>query len=531
MTIKIALYETIINSINVGNSIAEFDELLESARVETPVFNDILDDKYDFVLGRKGAGKTALFKIIIYLSRMLLGRQNLVLLSGVNASGESIFNHFKKQFSKFDESDFENFWKIYFISLIYNEFIKNPDFDAKLSECKDEIKRFISECSGAGIPDLPQNRDRGKQIGWIIDNIKKIRGSLITTYDPKTLNLFSLTPQLEVEFKEKAKTQKEGESIYINNIGKILKEILEKSKFKIWIILDRLDEVFDRYSDIEFKGLRGLLKAYKSFDIGADNNLFRIKIFLRDDIKSFLTDDKVYKKYFHKKDIPPLAAATHIFSKESPTLTWTEDEIEQLILNRLLLRRTPLWDYLNIREKYKNFKDREIEEKLKTSLKEKNERQKYWDLIFPKKISSSASLKWIYTRLKDSNDVVTPRTVIDMLEAATNYQKKYIQTNYSDSQVIYPVESLQAGLLTASKNKLEKDIFNEFPKEQQFIKKLSQFGEVKLNKKQLQKVFGKDWSNIVDTLRRIGFLRYIKNSDEYRIEFLFRPGLNLAYKY
>lgn len=531
MTIKSQQYENIIKGLRIGNSVAEFDNLLESARVETPVYKGVLRDDYDFVLGRKGAGKTAIFKLIDTLKPILLEDRSLIILSGVNASGESIFNRFKDSFIKLSEENFETFWKMYFVSLIYNEFIKNPKFDKMLRHCREEIQLFKNECEIAGIPDIPNKQDKSQIIEWIMDRISRINFKVPMVVNSDTPNLFSLSPELEVEFKEKNKTMEVHQSLYVNKIGNALKNILKKSNYKIWIILDRLDEVFDRYSLVEFKGLRGLLRAYKSFDIGAGNDMFRIKIFLRDDIKAFLTDDAIYKKIFRKSNIPPLAAATHIFSKESPTLSWTEDEIQQLILNRLLLLETPLWEFLEIYKKYDDYTNNEIHDQLKKDLRYKDQRMEYWNKIFPIKISSSPSLKWIFTHLKDSNDVVTPRSVIDMLEAATNFQRKHMQTNYSDSQMIFPVEALKEGINIASHSKLEKDIYNEFPRDQKNIKILSKIGKYKLSKSDLQKNYGKNWEEVAESLKRIGILKYVKNSNEYRIEFLFRPALNIVYKY
>jgi hypothetical protein len=128
MSIEKNKYQEMIEDIKIGNSVAEQDFLLESARVETPVFDGVLNDRYDIILGKKGAGKTAIFKIINLVSEVLYKRRKIVILSGVNTSGESIFNEFKKQLLTFNEKDFETFWKFYFISLIYNEFIKNPKF-------------------------------------------------------------------------------------------------------------------------------------------------------------------------------------------------------------------------------------------------------------------------------------------------------------------------------------------------------------------------------------------------------------------
>ncbi|GAI97492.1 unnamed protein product, partial [marine sediment metagenome] len=48
----------ILESIDFGSSVAETDELLESARVETSVFTDLLNDKVDLIPGTKGSGKS-----------------------------------------------------------------------------------------------------------------------------------------------------------------------------------------------------------------------------------------------------------------------------------------------------------------------------------------------------------------------------------------------------------------------------------------------------------------------------------------
>lgn len=82
MAIERTRYEQMMRDMKVGNSVAEYDFLLESARVETPIFDDVMNDNYDIIFGRKGAGKTAMFKIINNLSDFLLQHQNTVILSG-----------------------------------------------------------------------------------------------------------------------------------------------------------------------------------------------------------------------------------------------------------------------------------------------------------------------------------------------------------------------------------------------------------------------------------------------------------------
>jgi len=522
MNIEKNKFKEILESLNVGNSVAELDSILEVTRVETPVFDGVLADRYDIILGRKGAGKTAMFKMLNIFSPILLHRSKIIILSGVNSSGDVVFNQFKKQLSKFGERDFETFWKYYFISLIYNDFIKRERFSENLSKYKAEIDKFISECEKAGIPNIPNKQEKNQMITWILGvlpgKIKSISAKVAV--DPNTPNLFNVNPKIDFEDSPTLK-EKDIEPVYVHAIGEALSDLLKKSGFRIWIILDRLDEAFDRYSGVEFMGLRGLLIAYKNFVIDGGSDLLRIKLFLRDDIVDFLTNDKIYKRHFKQKNIPPLPAATHIFAKQSPILNWDEDEIEQLILNRLTFSKE-LRSYLGI-------SDKSSDEEIKNLLRLKEQRQIYWNKIFPKTISSSPSLKWIFTRLKDANGIVTPRSVIDTLEGAIDYQKKKMVVDFRDCEEVFSVDSIKDGLRMASINKLEKDIYNEFPKEQESIKKLSKEGKIKLTKADLRKIYGENWEETVANLNRIGIIRYIKDSNTYGVEYLFRPALKLAY--
>lgn len=523
MTIEKQLYENILRDLVLGNPIAEFDTSLEAVRVDTPTFQGVLNDRYDIVTGRKGAGKTAIYRLISHeLAQFFLNYQRTVILSGVNSAGESIFNHYKSDFSKFDEQDFETFWKFYIITLIYNRFIKNRQYEAYLVDCTKEIEIFKKECSLAGIPDIKSDMDLKDMIGWVLNIFKRFKVKGGVAVDTNNPNMMLFTGSVNFDSETKANQEVQA-TLYVDKISEALLDIFKKSNLKVWVVLDRLDEVFERFSMIEFNGLRGLLRAYKSFELRSDTEFFRLKLFLRDDIKKFLTDSAEYKKYYPKKQIPPLAAATHIFAKESPVLTWTQDEIEQLILLRLIVSRE-MKRFLGIDESSRR-------EDISLLLRDKHQRQEYWNRIFPEKISTSNSLNWMYNRLKDSNGVVTPRSVIDMLNGARDYQLKSIATNYEDSSDIFPSDSLKAGMEEASVKKLELDIYNEFPMEQDNIKLLGKYGKHKLNSYDLKAIYGKNWESVAESLRRIGILRYVLNSKEYMVEFVFRPALNITYRY
>ena len=56
---KDILFE-ILRTVDLGNSVAENDDILEAARVETSVFSDLLEDRVDLIPGTKGSGEQSL---------------------------------------------------------------------------------------------------------------------------------------------------------------------------------------------------------------------------------------------------------------------------------------------------------------------------------------------------------------------------------------------------------------------------------------------------------------------------------------
>jgi hypothetical protein len=115
---------SLLQQLDLGSSIAEQDTLLESARVETSAFSDLLQDKVDLIPGTKGSGKSALFRIFVdFLPGDLLQHKKVVIAHGVQKHGDNVFQAFKEQFEALSEDDFVNFWNIYITSLAHEQFI------------------------------------------------------------------------------------------------------------------------------------------------------------------------------------------------------------------------------------------------------------------------------------------------------------------------------------------------------------------------------------------------------------------------
>jgi Cdc6-like AAA superfamily ATPase len=84
-------FKNILQSLYLGNSVAEFDEALEKYFVETTTFRAIIEEKGDIIAGDKGTGKTALFKILLQRYRSRPELKNVEVVPGFNVSGNPVF--------------------------------------------------------------------------------------------------------------------------------------------------------------------------------------------------------------------------------------------------------------------------------------------------------------------------------------------------------------------------------------------------------------------------------------------------------
>ena len=147
--------QRILKNINLGSSVAEFDDILNVARVDTSAFSDIYNDNVDLIPGTKGSGKTALFRIFVdFLPDNLLENRKVVIAHGIQKEGDSVFHVYKNKFEKLSEDDFINFWCIYLTSLSHEQFIKGSRYQNFLKKARNEIVLFRNACAAAKIPEI-----------------------------------------------------------------------------------------------------------------------------------------------------------------------------------------------------------------------------------------------------------------------------------------------------------------------------------------------------------------------------------------
>lgn len=495
----------VLRSLDFGSSVAEFDDLLESARVETSVFTDLVADRVDLIPGTKGSGKSALYRIVVeFLPDFLYQTRKVVVAHGVRAEGEKVFHVFKERFDALTEDDFVNFWCVYLVSLAHEHFLKNDKYASDLAGAEKQIAAFRKSCAGAKIPEIQAKKKLEDVLAWALNAIPRPRPKVVVRPEDGEIELDLFGGSAVTTPKSNESSDADALPQYINQIKDDLEQILRHANLSLWMMVDRLDEIFPRRSETETRALRGLLRTLKVFP----SDLIRVKVFLRDDILEQVTAGG-----------EGFTALTHVTARQADNLRWSEDQILTLIINRLIAS-----------EKLCDFVGLDIDQ-LKAS--RENRRDAFYK-VFPPTVhggsNQSATLRWIYTHTNDGRGVVTPRDVIELLTRAKQHQQDECDAdaNGSTEYIIGPA-SILYGLRELSKRKRDVLLKAEFPHFWESIKKF-EGGKTEYGERAMQKTLGKNWASVIDDLVGIGLFEESKPGGHrtFKVPFVYREGLSLT---
>ena len=291
---------------------------------------------------------------------------------------------------------------------------------------------------------------------------------------------------------------------YVNEIRDALDDVLEACDLSLWLMVDRLDEIFPRRSEVETKALRSLLRAMRYFASGH----VRVKVFLRDDMLDQIVRGE-----------DGFTALTHVTVWQADTLKWTQDQILAMIVQRFYADRG-LASYLEVNR-----------EQLEASAAY---REECFYRLFPPTVfrgpKQSPTIRWIYNRCADARGVVTPRDVLDLLIRAKQRQHDICAADPDGTtNAIVGAAAIQYGLEQLSRRKRQTYLRAEFP---HFWGHMEKFvgGKTDYPADALRTLLGADWKNIAEGLISIGFfgLGTKRGVQVYSIPFLYRHGMELT---
>ena len=489
----------LINSIDLGAPVAEHDTVLYEARIETTAFQDLFRDRVDLIPGTKGSGKTALYRIVSDFLRPIMLKTRTVILTGVEATGDPVFQAFKKRFEELSEAEFENFWRIYFIALLLERFVKNDEYKEMLFRAEAEVKDFVARCRKAKIPEANHSRSFKDIVEGVLRCIRLKVGTAAPSAEGMSYSVVEVEPAEPVD--GKGDKQVEVTPVFLNDLHDSILKVLKKAGVKIWIMLDRLDEVFPRRTKLERKALRALLHTTRSFPTAS----IRIKIFLRDDIfENVLVGHEGF------------TALTHIEARRSPTLCWSAKDIQMLIVKRFAANsRVRSFFHIDKRRIEQNDMEHAVE---------------VFTKMFPGQVvpgkRQSETLDWLYYHCADGRGVVTPRDVIDLLEFALKAQVDNLNRGVEKPECLIGALAFKEAFGELSKKKCRTYLVAEFPEFWPDIKKFEN-SKAEHNEESLAKLLGSKWQEKVEDLLALGFLQHKPKSKTYVVPFIFRSGMSL----
>jgi hypothetical protein len=259
--------KSLINVDNFGGTDADNDDILLKAFEDHEAFLNITSLKRHMIIGKKGSGKTAIFKKIITTHQYDF-------FSYGHTFSDYPWHHHERQ-ARIGIPDFDKYthsWK-YLILLSIAKIALNQDNSLPISSESMEdmirLESFIVDTYGSRDPDLTQ----------IFSPTKFLR----------------LKPHFELNFKL-LNTSISPESVPILELPTIIQEVnaallkiiinLLNPDHKYFIAFDQLDLGFDTYSNEYINRLIGLLLASRDINLTAKENEknLLVVIFLRDDI-------------------------------------------------------------------------------------------------------------------------------------------------------------------------------------------------------------------------------------------------------
>lgn len=480
------LVKDVLRSLDLGSSVAEFDKSLENYFVENEAFYALITGKADIIAGDKGTGKTAVYRILQKRFGLIPELKGIEVLAGFNPAGNPIFQKLVHQ-QVMSEGQYVSVWKTYILSLVGNWIIEI--IGEKHSDKFVLLNQLLNDTGLRSKDDKPETI------------FTKIMNSVQRALNPRKAEIdFTLsetgipiiTPRIEFGLPNEP-IPKEIPHEYAL---KLLNDCLEEIDYSVWLALDRLDEAFQGFPDIEIPALRALLRTYLDM---LEYPRICLKLFVRRDL---------FKKIIGSGFVN----LTHINARKKE-IVWDEADLMNLLARRI----------------------RDNAVFLKTISSESLNDEQLFYRLFPEKVDKAerkpTSWNWIMARIRDGNDVKPPRNLIDLVILAREEQIRaetrtalQFQTNV---HMIAP-DSLRSAHTRLSRQRVEDTLLAESAVDT--AKLIEKFRKSKSEHDLDTLAFtlaleGEPLQGAIRQLVEVGFLEALRES--WKVPMLYRDGLDV----
>jgi len=480
-----------------GSRIAE-DELdeLHAYFVETEHWRKVLAGDVDIVFGAKGAGKSALYSLLVAQKEKLrLGRRT-VFIAAENPRGTPVFRDLTTE-PPLSEEHFRALWKLYFLSIAANYFRHHLEASRTTNADAAAVIDFLA--SNGLVPISVTLIARLKAaLEYIRRYLPAIEAGVT---DPAT----GVTLNGKITIAEPTSEQRKLGYQSLDDLLARLNTAFSSVNITVWLVLDRLDVAFAESDALEANALRALFRTY--LDMLSLSHI-KIKIFLRDDIWR-----KVVAGGFRE--------ASHV--TRSLSLAWDHQSLLNLLVRRLVSNNS-ICEYYSLRRD--------------DILSSASLQSDFFSKVFPPQIDTGpnkpSALDWMASRTADGSRRTAPRELIHLLLATRDAQLRLYELGNAEPErdQLFDKLAIRAALPVVSKARYEQTLCAENPALKPYLDKLER------EKTQqspdtlaaLWKCSSEKAAEIAEKLVEAGFFERRGSKDEpiYWVPFLYRDALNLV---
>lgn len=473
----------VLNDLNFGFVDSESEVNLDEKFIKTGDFDKLLDENNRLTIGGKGSGKSALFEMLTKYEKQtrLLSEGKLDNVFIVRGTGlkdvKELTTMDMENLMKEDGFDFQKVWKLY---IAIKAAIKLGEESYYSGEHLVEFLKVAGELKDYRILPL----------------LKSVWG-LIVGPPPKSIPIKFKGVELIIGNSKNA--------IDVDDLLLEINNLLEQENKTIWVLFDKIDELFSDKVDVRKRALEGLFLTQLGF-----NSRFpriKMKIFLRNDIWSTLN--------FVNK--------SHLVGK-TLELKWEKEQLLEMIVSRVCSNFT-VKDY--------------IETSLNQKLDELIENNKYEEIfyqIFDKQVykgkNEAKVFDWMIERIKDGSGNAYPRELITFGNAAVDGQKKNVIPSLD---FLISGSCIKSAYYEVSKAKCE-TYLSEFPNLDNHFQKFRGLDKATINRTNLIDLLeglSPDGDEAIKLLYEVGILAPkgdANTAKSFEIPRLFRYGLGLVSK-
>lgn len=481
----------ILTSLDLGNSVAEYDQALEKYFIETATFRALVQDEGDVIAGDKGTGKTALFRILQRRYPSIPELANVEVVPGFNPVGSPVFQRLAEG-EVLGEGQYVTVWKAYILALVGNWILAL--WDEAYTESMHDLDSMLSQMGLRSRDDSPST-----VFSQLVNLIKRITNprsaEMAVTITPDGFPV--LLPRVEFGDGASDESDEEWQVIPHDEALGLLNRVLEEIGLTIWLVLDRLDEAFVGFPKAEIPALRALLRTY--LDVQAFPHI-RLKLFVRNDL-------------FRRIIEGGFVNLTHVNARKIE-IVWDEDDLKDLLIRRIKENETFL---------------------ASLGLDAESGLDSVFDAVFPAQVDAGTrkptTWVWMMSRIRDGNYVRPPRNLIDLVKKAQGEQLRRedrAPTPWSTGTAVVSSDALKRGLARLSVERVEDTLLAEAGDYAAWIERFRS-GKAEHNQETLAALLAlakEEAAQVIRVLVELGFLE--KVGANYKIPLLYRDGLGIT---